>query len=45
MTVREVDPELHKQFRHICIDENVSMNKKVKQLITAYVEAYRAKKK
>lgn len=45
LTVRELDPELHKEFRHICIDEDVSMNQKVKDLIIEYVEKHRNKKK
>ena len=37
MIIRNIDEELRKEFRKLCIDEDISMNRKVIELISEYV--------
>ena len=36
--IRDVEPELHRQFKMICVRDGVSIDSKVKELIDNFVE-------
>jgi plasmid stability protein len=36
--IRDVDPELHRQFKTICARDGYSMDSKVKELIDRFVK-------
>ena len=44
MIIREIPDELKKEFKKACIDEDVSMNGKVIELIKDYVETVKVRR-
>ena len=43
--IRDIDVELRKELRHICLELDMSMNEVLKGLIAEFVEGKRAEKK
>lgn len=43
--IRELDENIHRRFKLLCTIKNVSMNKKIKELIQEYVEQQEKERK
>ena len=41
--VRDVDPDLRKRFRLVCLHNEISMNRAIRDMIAQYVEVEEAK--
>jgi len=39
--IRDLPDDLHKDLKRLCVEEEISMNKKILQLITREVEKFR----